>query len=124
MRKLFAVLSLVLLSLAGCGDDGPSEPEIPSLTGAWSGSASGYTFNLTMTESAGGILDGNGSINGPGFAAAMEVSGRHAHPSVSLTIVPAGFEPLNFQGTMADDRTINGTLNGSGFNNFALTMRR
>lgn len=124
MRKVFAVLAVALMVIAGCGDDEPSGPRVPNLSGAWSGSAGGFTFAITLTESEGGILEGNGSASGPGFADAIEVSGRHAHPSVSLTVLPSQFDPMNFQGTLSDDRTINGTLNGSGFNNFALTLRR
>jgi hypothetical protein len=80
-------------------------------------------LNSTGTGT-GGAVTGTGTISGAGTPLAITVTGTHSHPNVSLNANAPGFEPMNFQGTFTNDNTINGTLNGSGFDNFALTLQR
>ncbi len=115
-------LLLLLVFAAACGDS-PSQPRTPSIDGAWSGSAAGFTLNLVLASGAAGV-SGNGTVSGEGTSIAVTATGTHVHPNVALTLQATGFQDLNFQGQFTDDNTINGTLNGSGFNNFALTLRR
>lgn len=125
--KLLPVLAVVL-TLAACGDDdpsGPSTPAIPTATGQWTGTASGISFSFTLSEASNGSITGSGSASAPTGSIAMTVrSGTHAHPNISLTLGGEGFEDANFQGAFAGDNTITGSINGSGFNNFALTLQR
>jgi len=121
MKKL-AVLALIL-ALAACGGDATG-PKTPSVSGGWTGTVmEAGSLNLTLVETS-GTLTGSGSLSAGTFAAALTVTGAHAHPNVSLTMKSAGYEDMNFAGTMTDDRTIAGTLNGSGFSGQAVTLRR
>lgn len=121
MRKVFA--TLLLLAAVGCGDKGPTEPPIPVLTGGWQGNTGGATVTMTLSA-AGPSLSGSGNLSGAGGALALQITGTHAHPSVSLTFTAPGYQPLNFQGTMQGDRSIVGTLSGSGYNNDPITFHR
>lgn len=119
IRGLF--LLLFSASLLACGDS--TEPT-PTATGAWTGSASGVTLTVTISESASGTLSGSGNFTGPFGSAAVNITGTHAHPSISFTMTSTGFTDVNFSGSFTGDNTIQGSLNGSGFNSFALTLLR
>lgn len=125
MRWKFLLPLAVVLSLGACGDDGPAAPEVPTATGRWLGTASGISFDLTLSEAANGSVSGSGSASSASGAISFTVrSGTHAHPSISLTLGGEGFEDANLQGTFSSNNVISGTLNGSGFNNFGLTLNR
>ena len=103
---------------------------IPTTSGRWSGSAQGtllglFTLNLKLSESEAGEIIGNGNIVNA-VNVAIVVTGTRAHPNVSmnLDLSSGGFAPINYSGQLVDDNTITGTLNGSGFTNFAMTIRR
>lgn len=118
MRKLFAILGLAVLAACG-GDDGPTEPVIPVVTGQWTAAVDNETLSMTVT-STGQTFSGSGSWGSD----AIGVTGTHAHPNVSMIFTFSQYQPINFQGTFSDDNTISGALNGSGFNNYAATFRR
>ncbi len=122
MRQIFvlAVIGLLSLSMA-CSDSGPSGPETTRVTGTWTGSATGLTFTFTLSESASGSITGSGSV---GSAAATVFSGTHAGSTVSFTFGASGFEDANFTGELSNSTTMTGAVNGSGFSNFALTLRK
>lgn len=120
MRRCIAALVLAV-TLAACGDDGG--PSIPSASGTWSGGVGSATLTLTLTEDDGAVT-GAGSLAGPGGSIALTAQGTHAHPSMSLTLTSQGFEDLNFQGEFVDDDSVDGRLNGSGYQNDAITLRR
>jgi hypothetical protein len=96
---------------------------IPLATGQWTGSSLGLTLSLTLTETSGQI-SGTATLASSSQTVALTVTGLHAHPSVSLTLSAAGFEPTNYTGTFSGNDAINGSLSGSGFVNFALNLTR
>jgi hypothetical protein len=123
---LLAALCLVMAaSTTGCDSGG--EDENPTVTGSWTGTATppggSITINLQLTERD-QTINGSGTISGA-QTIAVSVSGTHNYPNVSLTISSPGLEALNFQGSLAgDSRTLPGNLSGSGFENFAFTLRK
>jgi hypothetical protein len=117
----------LMLALTACGGDGGStEPDIPEVTGQWNGpvntSGGSGSLALTLNESD-GTVTGTGTLSTAGDALALTITGNYAPPNVSLQMNAAGFEPMNLSGTVAED-DIDGTLNGSGFVNIAVTLAR
>jgi hypothetical protein len=120
MRTFFlAVLSAALLGAGGC--DKSTEP-VPVISGSWSGSASGVSVTLSLTQS-GESVSGNGSMSGPSGAAALGVTGTFSNPNFSLTVSSPGYEDFNFAGTLSGN-SMTGVINGSGFNEVGMTMTR
>lgn len=123
--KTIAVLTPLLLTPIACSDSsGPPPP--PSASGQWAGTTSGgITLSVLLTEGMGGNLTGSGTFSSVGGVAAIDITGVHVFPNVSLTMTASGFESLNFSGLMNQDGTlISGTLNGSGFQGSAITIGR
>ncbi len=52
------------------------------------------------------------------------MTGGNVHPSVALTMSASGYEDLKFGGKFTDKNTVVGTLYGSGFSDFAITLAR
>ncbi len=124
MRYLLLAL---MFALTACGGDGGStEPVIPEVTGQWNGpvntSGGSGSLALTLNESDGSVT-GTGTLSTAGDAIALTITGNYAPPNVSLQMNAAGFEPMNLSGTVTEDE-IDGTLNGSGFVNIAVTLAR
>jgi hypothetical protein len=124
MRYLLAGLTLLI---AACGgDSGSTEPDVPDVQGQWNGpintNVGSGNLALTLNE-ANGNITGSGTLTVTGDALALTVTGNYAPPNVSLQMTSPGFEPMNLSGTVNEDE-INGTLNGSGFVNIAVTLDR
>lgn len=126
IRTLTAVLSLALALVATGACDGGTAPDSdPMVSGVWSGSSMGITLDLTLAEGDGGAIAGSGHIGGGGLNVALDVSqGTHVDPNVSLLLSAQGYEDMNFSGRMVSDNEISGTLNGSGFSDFNLNLRK
>lgn len=123
MRLGILLPVLLLAALVACDD--PTGGSTPiSIIGSWTGSTAGV--NVTMTLSgAGSTVSGSGSVSGPGGNLAMQVSGTRAFNDLTLTITfEEDFEPATFTGTVQSSTTISGTLDGSGFDNDALTLTK
>ena len=122
----YLVLGLMLLAAACGGDNGSTEPEDPEVEGQWNGpiitDRGSGSLALTLTE-AGGTVTGTGTLSVPGDALALTVTGTYAPPNMSLQMTSTGFEPMNLSGEVSEDE-IDGTLNGSGFVNIAVTLRQ
>ncbi len=122
----YLVAGLMLLAAACGGDNGTTEPEDPEVEGQWNGpittDVGSGSLALTLTE-ASGTVSGTGTLSVPGDAVALTVTGTYAPPNVSLQMTSTGFEPMNLSGEVSEDE-IDGTLNGSGFVNIAVTLRR
>ena len=118
-------LALTASLLAGCGDS-PSEPEPdPVVSGSWSGASQGLTLNLTPNEGVGGAVSGSGNTASEVDNHALTVQqGTHTYPNLSLVLGASGFQSLNLTGRMVSEDGISGTLNGSGFDDFNLNLRR
>jgi hypothetical protein len=120
MRKLLLVcLALTLAGSAAC--DKATAPT-PVIAGSWSGSGSGISVNMALTQ-AGQSVSGNGSMSGETGALAVTVSGSFNNPNFSLTIRAEGYQEMNFAGTLSGN-SATGVLNGSGFNQVGMTMTR
>jgi hypothetical protein len=125
------VITLALVvsvaGLSGCDSSDPNGGPSPMLTGSWNGTSTvqGLSFNVSLQ-----LVENNGAVNGNGTitlqnTVAVSATGTYNFPAVSMTIRSSGFEDLNFSGTLsADGNSISGTMMGSGFDNFGLTLRR
>ncbi len=71
-----------------------------------------------------GVVSGNGTVSAGAQSIPITVTDTHAHPNVSLTAQATGYPDMNFQGQFTDNNTITGALNGAGFTNLPLTLRR
>jgi hypothetical protein len=124
MRHLLVGLTLLI---AACGGDGGStEPDVPEVEGQWNGpintNVGSGSLALTLND-ANGTVSGTGTLSVTGDALALTVTGNCAPPNVSLQMTSSGFEPMNLSGEVREDE-IDGTLNGSGFVNIAVTLTR
>ena len=123
MRAPLAVLALLVL--AACSDS--NEPSRIEVEGSWTGQfttsgGTAVTLNMTLIETAGAVT-GNSTLVSSGGSLAETVTGTYSPPSVSLNFHSEGFSDSNLAGTVGET-TLTGTLNGSGFNNIALTLQR
>ncbi len=121
----FALLIALTLTSAACSDN-PVEAD-PSLTGRWFGQTTiqgtPLSVDLQMQENAGTVnAVGNMVFVDP---IAVTASGVYNFPSLSLTVRSSGFDDLSFSGELgADGNSITGSMRGSGFDNFSVTLRR
>lgn len=125
MRRMCLGLLMTAALLLGCGGDDSSGPSTPEVEGAWSGTVNpGGTLVLNLSETNGNV-SGNGTLTAPGFGVNISASGTYVRStaSASLTITSPGFEPMNLNATVTDTRMV-GSLNGSGFNNAAISLDR
>ena len=122
MHRIFLFLATIGMFIMGCGDDPVAPVPDPSMTGKWSGAASGFVVTLVLSETetqvsgSGTIADGN---NVP-----LTISGTNVYPNVSLNLAAQGFDSFNFTGRFSDANTIPGALNGSGFADDEITFIR
>jgi hypothetical protein len=125
MRSIVVVCFVAVTSVA-CGGDGPTEPEIPVVSGTWSGSTAGITLPLTLGQGTDGTVTGSGNLSVPSFAIALTVSqGTHVYPNLTLVLTSTGYEDINLTGTVneAGDQII-AKLNGSGFADDTIVLVR
>lgn len=125
VSHLYVLAILITALTLACSDSlGPESVVNGTWTGSGSDGSATFTSTVTLNESK-GTISGSGNLTGPGGAVAITVTGTHTGASVSLTLAITGFQPANFTGTVAaDGLRMNGTLNGSGFQNFVLTLTR
>ncbi len=124
MRYLLVGLMLLV---TGCGGgDGSTQPDDPEVEGQWNGpintDGGSGSLAVTLTETD-GTVTGTGTLSVTGDALALSITGTYAPPNVSLQMSAPGYEPMNLSGEVSDEE-IDGTLNGSGFVNIAVTLRR
>jgi hypothetical protein len=119
----------VLLLAAACSKD--STGVSTDVTGTWNGSATqtGVTFSFTMqvSESSGGQLTGSGTASGAisgGSSLMFDVSGTRTGSNVTMSLNVSGFISPVFTGRLVDANTVSGKLDGSGFDQLPLTLRR
>ena len=124
LSLLFIAFLLCFVFLVSCGgDDNPTQPSNPTLTGAWVGTGSGFVINATLSQT-GTSVSGNGTMAASGISLACTFSGTNVYPNISLTISVLGFQDSNYTGTFSNDNTHSGKLNGSGFVDVNLTFVR
>ena len=86
------------------------------------GSTTQLALHLTLSES-GSNVTGTGSIIGDTTAVAVTIAGTFVAPTVSLTLSAVGYQPTNYSGPLSGN-IITGTLNGSGFTNYSVSVTR
>jgi hypothetical protein len=128
MKRPSCLFVLVGFALAGCGSGESTAPtDSPDVAGTWSGkvaSSTGATATLafTVTEHDRKV-SGSGSLTIGTSSLGLSVSGTYAAPTVSLTISSQGFEPMTLAATISQT-DMTGTIDGSGFVNRAITLKR
>ncbi len=131
IRRIAGAAAVALAVLAaGCGSKSATGVSVP-VNGEWSGATSTSTgsigFDMTLAEDSTEHISGNGlatGLNGSGGSLAYSVSGVRSGSSVTLELNATGLTSPTYSGRLADDNTIEGQLNGSGFSGVALTLRR
>lgn len=123
-----AVVALLIAASAtsfACSDN-PVEAD-PVLTGRWFGQTTVQGTPLSMELQ---LQESGGSVNAAGTMVFVEplavtATGVYNFPSLSLTVRSSGFADLSFTGELgADGNSISGSMRGSGFDNFSITLRR
>jgi len=115
-------VALAGLWVGGCQSGDANGPQGP-MAGSWLGSASGLDLSMTLKDNSGKI-SGSGSFAVPGAALKINVSGTRADTTVTLTLSAQEYQPAQYVALMMNDTTVSGTLNGSGFGTFFITVHK
>lgn len=136
MTWMLAFLTLfagvTVTACGGSGDGSGSNIIAPSsnVSGTWTGSYSyaiGSSYYTTPVSAS--LNDLNGNISGSGFfgsgstATAETFTGTYTPPNITIVIHDPGTQDAVFTGTVRGN-IMTGVLNGSGFNNDAITFTR
>ena len=94
---------------------------VVSLTGRWAGGLDtvGVTWAITQTDT---VVAGSGTLNLPYKIVA--VAGSFRNPAVRLRLTAPDSAVTIFDGSLVDENTIRGVLNGGRLASFAITMTR
>jgi len=120
MRRLIALLAIA--ASLGCGSDvlGP----VQTVDGNWNGIQNGYSMSLSLTQN-GTAVTGSVDLLGIGVSAVGTASGTFVYPNLDLTLSFAGVNDVSYKGTMSgSEAKIFGHLDGSGFSNLAIDVRK
>jgi hypothetical protein len=121
MRRLIA-LSTLLFSLA-CGED--TLAPVQTVDGSWSGVQNGYSLSLSLAQATTGEVTGTAFVASTAVATDATVVGTFAYPTLHITISANGFTPVDYVGDMsATEAKIFGHLNGSGFSNVQMDVKK
>jgi hypothetical protein len=94
------------------------------IDGHWTGIQNGFSLSLSMTQTNADVT-GVADIGGISGFAEGTITGTFAYPNVALKIDIPGAVPIDYTGTMsATDATISGKLNGSGFVNLQIDVKK
>jgi|ERR1051325_10099924 hypothetical protein len=109
------------LGLVACDDTlGP----VFTLDGYWSGTTPGYQVSVTLTQKD-TVVTGTGIVLGGAGSAQFNVNGKMVSRQITLTLTNPAFTPTEFTGTLSTtEAVIDGRLNGSGFENVSITMKK
>ena len=118
-RSVLASASAILF--LSCSVTGP---ELPELTGSWSGANSQVGLTLTLTEGRFGTVQGTGVLNSGASAFPLVIEGQHRHPAVSLVLRLSEEDEIRLDGTLVENVVLNGSLDGLGFDRVAITLSR
>ena len=115
------VLLIPLLLLAGCLN--PTSLEPPTMSGSWSGTADGVVVTFASTEIR-QTVSGDGHASMGTESIPLTVAGTHVYPNVILTVGIQGVGSVSFAGEFVSDDQVNGSLNGSGFEDAPFVLTR
>ena len=121
MRRL-VTLATVVFAL-GCGDNtlGP----VMTVDGNWGGVQNGYSLSFSLTQSTTGDVTGTAFIASTAIATDATVTGTFIYPALHLSINATNFAPVDYAGTMSQtEAKILGKLNGSGFSNLEVDVKK
>ena len=121
MRRILALAAVV--ACLGCGDNtlGP----VMTADGSWAGVQNGYSLSLSLTQSTTGDITGTAFIASTAVATDATVTGTFVYPNLHITINATNFLPVDYTGTMsATEAKIFGKLNGSGFSNIEVDVKK
>lgn len=99
-------------------------PELPELTGSWSGSNSQIGLTLTLSEGRFGEVSGTGILNSGSSAFPLVVEGEHRHPAVSLVLRLSEVDQIRLDGTLVEGSVLSGSVDGLGFDRVAIILSR
>jgi hypothetical protein len=130
-----ALALLVALTLSACGDTTEVEPPPPEISGSWAGIASAgfnnfWDLTLSLTEEASGRITGTARLEPvvpqQGLSAYdFQVRwGAYGYPAVLVALATPDRVDVNFSGEVVHHDSIDGLMNGSGFNNVPVTLIR
>lgn len=105
MRLL--ILAVSLSALVACRDT--TAPEI-TVTGSWSGTASGGVSISVVLSQSGDSVTGTGQLMEPAGSFALSVAGTYVKPAVALTFTGRGFTWATFTSSAVSATTMLGTL--------------
>lgn len=120
------LLGTLSLAFAACSDN-PTEDTEPVITGRWFGQTTIQGTPLSMELQ---MQENGGNVNATGNMVLVEplavtATGVYNFPSLSLTVRSSGYADMSFTGELgADGDAISGSMRGSGFDNFSITLRR
>ena len=92
-----------------------------SLNGRWAGEKDTVSISLRLVH-VDTVLTGSGTLNGP--ATAVRVVGSFHDPIVRLTLTALDSSVTTFSGSLVDNNTMKGLLNGGRLSNFQVTIFR
>ena len=121
MRR-FLTLATVVFAL-GCGENtlGP----VMTVDGSWTGVQNGYSLSLSLTQSMTGDVTGTAFVASTAISTNATVVGTFVYPTLHVTINAPNFVPVDYVGTMsATEAKIFGKLNGSGFSNVEVDVKK
>ena len=121
MKILRVVPLLAALTFTACGDD-DGGPEPRNLSGIWTGTAGDVSLELYILDSSSPGIDLWGTLTVAGDAQTIEDSqGWHNPPNLGATLKRRGLPSVELAGRV-DGSVIHATLDGGGFDRFAIDL--
>jgi hypothetical protein len=94
---------------------------VVSLSGRWAGGKDTVAIALAITQ-VDTLVTGSGTLNVP--LQSVRVVGSYRDPAVRLTLTAADSSVTTFTGSLVDNNSMLGVLNGGRLSNFQLTIFR
>jgi hypothetical protein len=119
------LFGLATLLLAGCSDDPSDDPTAPvaaSVTGTWVGSSDGINMTVSLVQS-GTDVTGTSTMNSVAASVNLVAEGTFIDRTLTISLTSPELEPATYSGSLSGS-TLTGTINGSGFANFPMTLSR
>lgn len=113
-------IAILALALTACTKTTVIQPTV---TGAWAGTiVGGGTLAMQLNDQHGAVT-GSGTLVSGNETYAQTISGAFEAPNLSLTMVSGQHPPIALTAFVNRDSMV-AHLNGSGFTNHAVTLRR
>jgi hypothetical protein len=97
---------------------------VQTIDGQWSGIQNGFSMSLIVDQD-GNAVTGYADIGSVAGYIEGEVTGTFDYPNVDLTIQVPNVVPITYKGTLSSTQAvISAKLNGGGFDNLQLDVRK